>query len=408
MKKILTLILILILSTSISWAKHEKEHYLNFNGAKYRLLYSTKNADFGGYLNEYFKYGETYNVWSEMIAVHHFPNAYSPIDQIKALRDYLESMNCPSALTYNDKDNTAMIDFVMINSNQLPIVLEFNVFKYEKSDECGSVALQYVKRYAAKTAFQLEAAKADFEKSRKKLLNKVKNYNTPQIIAEEIDKCRSAYETKEEESQTPTEEVVEENIVPVSEEKPLEQETNATEEENKIEENEVTEIEEEHPTGEVEPKAIPEPAAEQPAKEEVKASDKVKAETKQEKEPEKLEEITLDTKNLDEDKAVEKAKKIKEEPKAEKPAKPEKVEKVKEEKQNVEKAEKQKAENVKEEKQKVEKPEKQKAEKVKKEKQKAEKTVKQKKEKVKKPKAEKPKKVSAKKRAKDAALKLVE
>jgi len=194
MKKFLTILFLLIFSISPVFAKKQKDYHINFRGDRYTLLYSIKSPDFGGYLNEYYKTGETYNTWSEMLAVHHFPNAYSPIDQIKQFREYLGSMNCPSALTFNDKKNEAMIDFILINNNQVPIILEFNVFKYQKSKKCGSVALQYAKRYAVTTAMQVDEAKRDFEKSRKKIIKSVKKYDIPTVVAQEIDKCKFATE----------------------------------------------------------------------------------------------------------------------------------------------------------------------------------------------------------------------
>ncbi len=194
MKKIIVLIFVFIFCMQISIAKGNKDYTLKFNGNKYHLLYSVKNKDFGGYLNEYYKKGETYNIWSELIAVHHFPNAYSPIDRIQSFKEYLNSMHVPSSLTFNDKKNTAMIDFIMIADKNMPVVLEFNIFKYEKSKKCGSIAIQYAKRYSATTTMQIEEIKKDFEKNRKQLIKKVKHFNIPEIITEDIDKCISASE----------------------------------------------------------------------------------------------------------------------------------------------------------------------------------------------------------------------
>ena len=173
MKKFFILVLTLFMSFQLCLAKNEEKDYtLNFDGQKYYLLYSVKNKDFGGYLNEYYRRGETYNIWSDMVAIHHFPNAYSPIDRIKDFKDYLSDMNVPSSLTFDDKNNAAMIDFIMITNKNLPVVLEFNIFKYEKSKKCGSVAIQYVKRYSATNTLQIEEIKKDFEKNRKKLIKK--------------------------------------------------------------------------------------------------------------------------------------------------------------------------------------------------------------------------------------------
>jgi hypothetical protein len=175
-----------------------KDYSLNFNGDKYYLLYSAKNKEFGGYINEYFKNGETYNIWSEMIAVHHFPNAYSPVDRIKDFKDYLGSIHVPSSLTFDDKKNTAAIDFILIAEKNMPVVMEFNVFKYEKSKKCGSIAVQYAKRYSATTTLQIEQIKSDFEKNRMKLVKKVQKLNIPEVLDENIDKCISALDIKNE------------------------------------------------------------------------------------------------------------------------------------------------------------------------------------------------------------------
>ena len=193
MKKILILLFLLIISLQTVSAKN---YTLKFNGEKYSLLYSAKNKDFGGYINEYFKPRETYNIWSEMIAVHHFPNAYSPIDRIRDFKNYLGSMNVPSSLTFDDIKNTAMIDFILISDKQMPIVMEFNIFKYEKSKKCGSIAVQYAKRYSAATTLQIEQIKADFEKNRKRLIKQVKKLEIPAVIDEDIDKCISAIGVK--------------------------------------------------------------------------------------------------------------------------------------------------------------------------------------------------------------------
>lgn len=199
MKKIFVLLILIFLSINTVYAeKHDKDYSVRFNGNKFNLLYSVKNKDFGGYLNEYYKKGDTYNIWSELIAVHHFPNAYSPIDRIKDFKDYLGSMHVPSSLTFDDKKNTAMIDFIMISDHSMPIVIEFNIFKYEKSKKCGSIAIQYARRYTATTTMQIESIKKDIEKNRNKLIQKVKHFEIPEVITKDIDKCISAAEVSEE------------------------------------------------------------------------------------------------------------------------------------------------------------------------------------------------------------------
>ena len=243
MKKFISVLLFLFLSVNMSFAK---DYSLKFNGDKYNLLYSVKNKDFGGYLNEYYKRGETYNIWSEMVAIHHFPNAYSPIDRIKDFRNFLTEMNCPSSLTFDDKKNSAIIDFIMIYDKKLPLILEFNVFKYEKSKKSGSVAVQYVIRYSATTTMQAEAIKKEFEKNRKRILKKIKKFKLPPVITEDIDKCKVdyVYETEDDNKQIKDAE----NINSESDEKEVSEETLSAEnqeikdeeKDNTAEENEIT------------------------------------------------------------------------------------------------------------------------------------------------------------------------
>ena len=188
MKKIFVLLILILLNINIVLAeRNDKNYSIRFNGTKFNLLYSVKNKDFGGYLNEYYKKGDTYNIWSELVAVHHFPNAYSPIDRIRDFKAYLGSMHVPSSLTFDDKKNTAMIDFIMISDHTMPVVIEFNVFKYEKSKKCGSIAIQYARRYTATTTLQIESIKKDIEKNRKNLISKVKKLEIPELITKDID-----------------------------------------------------------------------------------------------------------------------------------------------------------------------------------------------------------------------------
>lgn len=233
MKKIFLLLLVFLFSAQLSFAK---DYTIHFNGTKFHLLYSIKNKDFGGYLNEYYKKGETYNIWSELVAVHHFPNAYSPIDRVKEFKNYLGSMHVPNSLTFDDKKNTATIDFIMITEHRLPVILEFNIFKYEKSKKCGSVAIQYSKRYSATTAMQVEEIKNDFEKNRKKLIKKVEKLKVPELVTEDIDKCISAADIiKESES----EKSIEENKISEKTEEDIISQNDETND-NQIEENDIS------------------------------------------------------------------------------------------------------------------------------------------------------------------------
>lgn len=161
---------------------------LKLNGSKFTLYYSAKSPEIGSYINEYYKSGETYESWTELVVVHHFPTAYSPIDYAKSMSDYLASMNCPCSIENDEENNQSLIDFILIDSSRLPIILEFNIFKYEKSPICGSVALQYAKRYLIYNLLEVDKVKKSFEKDRDKYLNRVKKLEIPDIVTYDIEK----------------------------------------------------------------------------------------------------------------------------------------------------------------------------------------------------------------------------
>ena len=160
---------------------------VKFNKAKYSLYYSTKDKELGGYINEYYKKSQTYSAWDEMIGLYHYANAYSPIDKVKEFSVFLADSGIPSTVEEYE-DNSAIIDFFVINDNHYPIVLEYNVFKFYKSPVCGTLGFQYVKRYRLKDGLEVDKIKKKLTKSRKKYVKKVKNAKVPQLIQEEIDK----------------------------------------------------------------------------------------------------------------------------------------------------------------------------------------------------------------------------
>ncbi|GEM_PF-6631710 len=190
MKYFVLIISILVLGCGLCLAKSNKQEfqYVKFNGAKFTLFYSTKSKELGSYINEYYKKNQTYTTWNELIALHHYPNAYSPIDQAKEFRTYLQEQGVPSELNIDEKHNSATLDFIIISQQKRPILLEFNIFRFAKSPKCGSIGFQYAKRYKINNALEINKFKKTIEKERKKYIKKFKKVNVPELIYEEIDK----------------------------------------------------------------------------------------------------------------------------------------------------------------------------------------------------------------------------
>lgn len=187
MNRLLVFLFCLIFSINLTSAK-DNLNSVSYNGNKYYLKYSEKSKEHNGYYNQYFKQNEDFDSWTEMIAVQHFPNVYSPIDLAHTFREYLEEYNCPSSLLIDEKDNVGVLDFILIDSKteNAPLKLEFNVFKYIKSPYCGSISMQYAKKYSIDDIKNLESVKKDFEKYRQKAIDKIMLITIPEVVNKDI------------------------------------------------------------------------------------------------------------------------------------------------------------------------------------------------------------------------------
>ena len=160
---------------------------LKFNGAKYTLLYSANSKETGGYLNEYYKANQTYASWTDLIGVHHYPTSFYPIEHAKDFAAYLNETNVPAHLEEDNENNSAMLYFLIIDRHRLPIIIEFNVFKYEKSPVCGTVGLQYAKRYRLNSPLEIEKARKEILKNGTKYIKQLNKLKIPEVINLEID-----------------------------------------------------------------------------------------------------------------------------------------------------------------------------------------------------------------------------
>ena len=189
MKRFLLVFIFVLFTANVAFAGDNNS--IIFNGTEYNLLFSEKSTEHNGYYNQYYKKGENEENWTEIIALHHFPNVYSPIAQAYNFKEYLGSYRCPCSMTIDESNNTGMIDFILIDGEKLPIIVEFNVFKYEKSKSCGTIAFQYAKKFEVYNTEEVETVKKSFDKFRPKAINKVKNFVLPDLVSTDIGKPSS-------------------------------------------------------------------------------------------------------------------------------------------------------------------------------------------------------------------------
>ena len=88
-----------------------------------------------------------------------------------------------------------MLYFLIIDKTRLPILVEFNVFKYGKSPVCGTVALQYAKRYRLNNPLEIEKTKRAIVKSGLKYIKKLNKMEIPDVIT--LDMENGKYSFKE-------------------------------------------------------------------------------------------------------------------------------------------------------------------------------------------------------------------
>lgn len=190
MKKIFILTgLVLLLTMQFVFAKAVKNTMpvIKFDGTKFTLMYSAESKETGGYLNEYYKAHQTYASWTELIGIHHYPTAFYPSEHAKEFAEFLNETGIPANLEVDKENDTALLYFLVIDKRKLPIIIEFNVFKYIKSSVCGTVGFQYARRYRLNSPLEIENAKKDILKTGVKYIKLVSKAKVPEIISLKVD-----------------------------------------------------------------------------------------------------------------------------------------------------------------------------------------------------------------------------
>lgn len=196
MKNLYRLFLVLFLFVNIALCGFSAdENSIKFLDKNYSLTYSIKVKS-GGYINEYTLNNQSVSNWSEMIVVHHFPKSKSPLNEAKEVSNFItayyakQNQKAPVSIMYNDKKNSAMVDFILPvqdkNTKKLKN-LEFNIFKYEMAkDGNGVVAIQYSKKFFANELLQETQFQQNLEKVRKSAINAMTTMQIPEIVNREI------------------------------------------------------------------------------------------------------------------------------------------------------------------------------------------------------------------------------
>ena len=120
-----------------------------FDNTKYILKYSALNPDFKGYFNEYYQQNENRGNWTKMLGIYHYPEENFPIKFAKKFDKIVESSENALLikLMENKKQEKAVISFLVNNNENNKNCFEYNIYKYEKHPQKGSVLLKYAAKY---------------------------------------------------------------------------------------------------------------------------------------------------------------------------------------------------------------------------------------------------------------------
>ena len=188
MKRVIFLIICItiLIMPARAEIKCTKMPVIKFNKSEFSLYYSAKTADPDSYINEYYKKGQTYSTWNELMALHHYPDEDSPSDQAKMFKNYLTEKGIMSELEIFD-DDTAVLSFFAMNSKRIPILLEYNVFRFTEYSGGGTLGIQYAKRFRLNNALEAEKIKREYKKSWKKYVKKINKIEIPELYTIKID-----------------------------------------------------------------------------------------------------------------------------------------------------------------------------------------------------------------------------
>jgi hypothetical protein len=133
-----------VVTTSETKTDDAEKPTVEFDDQTLTLAFEGKNP--GEVIKEYIPTGETLEKWTKLASTREYSDLDNPLILATVLKKQLEEKyphaNC--TLTEDADDNSAVIDFVLWSDDKS--FVEFNVFKYSKTEDGGVLAEQYALR----------------------------------------------------------------------------------------------------------------------------------------------------------------------------------------------------------------------------------------------------------------------
>jgi len=160
---------------------------IKFDDKDYELKFSTNAALSGGYINEYIPKNQNLNKWVEMIAIHTLPNVSDPKQFAQNLGNMLnKKYGTKIYLIINEKENMAVLSFILPSSNTGSRFLEYNLWKYKKYNDGGIIGLQYAKRVYIGKNTNLNLIGKELSKNHPIWVNKIIKMPYPKLQTKNI------------------------------------------------------------------------------------------------------------------------------------------------------------------------------------------------------------------------------
>lgn len=176
-KKFFWVLGILFCLVSTAYAESVK-----FNDKDFELKFSTDATLSGGYINEYIPKNQNLNTWVEMIAIHTFPNVPDPIKFAQNFGNMIkEQFKTKIYLITNEKENSAVLSFILPSNNKDSQFIEYNLWKYKKHNDGGIIGLQYAKRIYIKKNTNLNLEVERLSKNHSIWVNKIIEMPYPKL-----------------------------------------------------------------------------------------------------------------------------------------------------------------------------------------------------------------------------------
>jgi len=178
----------LIITTLFLVSYKASAEEIRFENNPYILKYSILSPLSKGYMNEYYSKHENAGYWTKMIGIYHFPDESAPLKLAKSIDTQIESSENSTLikLVENKKQNKAVITFLVNKSENNNNFFEYNVYKYEKHPDKGSILIKYAAKYFFNTNDEIAQIGTKIRDENDKYIEYLITSPTPAIIEKDL------------------------------------------------------------------------------------------------------------------------------------------------------------------------------------------------------------------------------